>query len=278
MHNPETPGYVRALNFNVAAHGGVAGMPAVSPNGSTVGVGIAEFHFENGGTRPIQVTRNLIINNGSVTTGTRSARLELVLDEAPTVDMNGVPQNLGLFDVDFAFDSVIDNSNFWQGAISGTGALGLFFSSADGSTLYTQNAEIAATFGNTEYVWNISYTGKISWSGCDETTGTGLACVGADNGVVGTIAGTGGNDVVLIGLSSESTGLTGDHDGDGDVDAADYVFWRKTDGGNLQGYNDWRENFGETGSGSGGGGAVPEPASFGLVLLGVCAALLRRRA
>lgn len=62
----------------------------------------------------------------------------------------------------------------------------------------------------------------------------------------------------------------GDHNGDGIVDAADYVAWRKLDGANPQGYNEFYENFGE---GEGGGGGqqtatgVPEPAVVGLLAI-----------
>jgi hypothetical protein len=45
------------------------------------------------------------------------------------------------------------------------------------------------------------------------------------------------------------TGGAGDYNGDGSVDAADYVVWRKTNINGQQGYLDWRANFG----GSGGG-------------------------
>ncbi|HEX2475880.1 MAG TPA: PEP-CTERM sorting domain-containing protein [Lacipirellulaceae bacterium] len=38
-------------------------------------------------------------------------------------------------------------------------------------------------------------------------------------------------------------GLTGDYNGNGKVDAADYVVWRKTNINGQQGYNDWRANF-----------------------------------
>jgi T5SS/PEP-CTERM-associated repeat protein len=61
--------------------------------------------------------------------------------------------------------------------------------------------------------------------------------------------------------------LNGDYNGDGIVDAADYVVWRKTDG-TQQGYNSWRANFGQTaGSGSMVDAAVPEPASLVLLLV-----------
>jgi len=73
-------------------------------------------------------------------------------------------------------------------------------------------------------------------------------------------------------------GVLGDYNGNGTVDAADYVLWRK--GGPLQnesatpGVNDaadydyWRSRFGAT---SGSGSAVPEPAAAALVALGLFA-------
>lgn len=71
-----------------------------------------------------------------------------------------------------------------------------------------------------------------------------------------------------------ATTAPGDHNGDGVVDAADYVVWRKTNIGGLQGYTDWVENFGATNGGGGGHDAVtgvPEP---GLMSLAAIAALI----
>jgi hypothetical protein len=69
-----------------------------------------------------------------------------------------------------------------------------------------------------------------------------------------------------------AAGLTGDYNHDGKVDARDYVVWRDTGINGVQGYADWRANFG-TGAGSGSSlavaAAVPEPAS--LLLLSVAA-------
>jgi hypothetical protein len=67
---------------------------------------------------------------------------------------------------------------------------------------------------------------------------------------------------------------SGDHNGDGKVNAADYVVWRKNPSafGDDAGYTAWRANFG-TGEGAGGGldgRSVPEPASS-VVIAGAAA-------
>lgn len=75
----------------------------------------------------------------------------------------------------------------------------------------------------------------------------------------------------------------GDFNGDGRVDNADYVLWRKTTGGtNIDGYNIWRQNFGLA-SGMGAANSpqslatVPEPSSLPVVVALCCAGLLFRR-
>ncbi len=75
--------------------------------------------------------------------------------------------------------------------------------------------------------------------------------------------------------------LAGDFNGDGSVDAADYVVWRKTDG-TPDGYNAWRTNFdastpGGSGSLASGGSAVPEPSAWLLAVLIAGVAGLSRR-
>jgi T5SS/PEP-CTERM-associated repeat protein len=96
------------------------------------------------------------------------------------------------------------------------------------------------------------------------------------------------NDVLLL-----TSGILGDYNRNGAVDAADYVVWRKTlrqggsglpadgDGNGQVDLNDlnvWRANFGNT-AGSGAGSvagtssttnpAVPEPASMAIVIVAV---------
>jgi hypothetical protein len=79
----------------------------------------------------------------------------------------------------------------------------------------------------------------------------------------------------LTGISvivSTSEGLPGDYNGNGTVDAADYVVWRDTAGTPEQ-YDAWRANFGRPTAAAATAveatAAVPEPtASSSLVLLG----------
>jgi hypothetical protein len=71
-------------------------------------------------------------------------------------------------------------------------------------------------------------------------------------------------------------GLTGDYNNDGAVDAADYVYWRKT-GGPPADYNSWRTNFGNTaGNGSAAHSeSVPEPATSSLIFIAIILGLIR---
>jgi hypothetical protein len=96
-------------------------------------------------------------------------------------------------------------------------------------------------------------------------------------------------------VDSAATPLTGDYNNDGAVNAADYVIWRKTNGG-APNYTAWRTNFGATAAsaepgtlirgfvryvtaGVGSGTAVPEPGSVLLVGMGLatCSVAMRRR-
>jgi hypothetical protein len=74
--------------------------------------------------------------------------------------------------------------------------------------------------------------------------------------------------------------LPGDFNGDGTVNAADYIVWRKTDG-TQAGYNLWRANFGRTGGSAANRAepptpAVPEPNAAVLIQLSASALLLAR--
>lgn len=85
----------------------------------------------------------------------------------------------------------------------------------------------------------------------------------------------------------------GDYNADGIVDAADYTIWRDSlasttnlaaDGNensviDIGDYDVWRANFGGTsGSGASANGAVPEPATLVLLIVGMVAFIVRRLA
>lgn len=74
--------------------------------------------------------------------------------------------------------------------------------------------------------------------------------------------------VVVFGdLPDLSPGTDGDFNGDGFVNAADYVHWRDQMG-DTPSYNTWRSNFGDVaGSGFSAGAAVPEPSGIALCAL-----------
>jgi T5SS/PEP-CTERM-associated repeat protein len=83
------------------------------------------------------------------------------------------------------------------------------------------------------------------------------------------------NSVVL---SVIGAALPGDYNGDGRVDAADYVVWRKNDGSQA-GYDLWRTNFGRTAGSDAASStttAVPEPAAVLLCICGIILAVVRR--
>jgi hypothetical protein len=127
----------------------------------------------------------------------------------------------------------------------------LFIGTFGSKISYVPAAALAAGTDNTSVVWYDSRNNSNGFNGLD------------------------------IGFGVEDPALQGDYNEDGSVDAADYVVWRKSPsqyGGDPGGYTTWATNFGETGPGSGGGGAVPEPASITMLLIGLTALGFRRRA
>jgi hypothetical protein len=100
-------------------------------------------------------------------------------------------------------------------------------------------------------------------------------------------------DNIQLWNSTTPTGVPGDYNEDNKVDAADYVVWRKYNGGGTALPNDnrlgtpissahydlWRTNFGSSipGSGSGASAAVPEPSAAMLLLTAMVGLWWKRR-
>ena len=83
--------------------------------------------------------------------------------------------------------------------------------------------------------------------------------------------------VLEIDVLAPSEGLIGDYNGDGKVDAADYVVWRKTGIDGQQGYDNWRANFGSMlGAGGGSATGVPEPNTLAMLVAVAGISLVRR--
>jgi hypothetical protein len=101
-------------------------------------------------------------------------------------------------------------------------------------------------------------------------------------------------DNFKIELFPAAPGNDADFNGDGVIDAADYPVWRKYnpiatgatqatgdadgDGDNDDDdYLDWVETYGQSSPGSGGSGAVPDPAGVVMLLMALAALAIRRR-
>ena len=233
MYN-DGPGYFRVNNLQFA--GGNATATGVGITGPVMAT--AEFHFNNGGVRPIQVANNLTLNNGTVvdtstdpngvTVASRRSRLNLVLDAIPTVAA-GVPQNLGLIDVDSGINPILDDMGnptaLFDSNGNGTGAVnsGGTFYNTDNVTQLTDGATVSAIYGDTQYNWKIHYNGKITWGSsaagatvADYSNSTIFKVDWQDSPPDGTY-----KDVVLVGDSSQTSLIKGDLDRDGHVSSSD---------------------------------------------------------
>jgi hypothetical protein len=176
-------------------------------------------------------------------------------------------------------------------------SLRLLYGTPQATSFLIWEAWPPATTDNTTIVdsnWNLTQSGQAlvnllnSW-----TTPTQSLTVGPNGtidftGYYGDYQLTVGNETLPISLVKGTTGYSisiapGDFNGDGVVDAADYVVWRSTlgstadlraDGNGDQvidqaDYNVWRSSFGNTYNFAGGaaiGVVVPEPKSSWLLI------------
>jgi autotransporter-associated beta strand protein len=213
---------------------------------------------------------------------------------------------------DFAFDVIFNGSISGTGSVQKLGQNNLRFT---GPSSYTGGTTVgagvlraigsSATFG----AGDVSVTGGmlyIASGAANAIADTGTLSISSP-GIV-NLAGTGINELVAAlfldgtprgpGTYGSSTsgadfqlnqyftgsgivtvvgpGPPGDFNGDGAVDASDYVVWRKA-GGAQAGFNKWRANFGATSGGTAISTTVPEPATM-VVLLYALVIVYRRHA
>jgi autotransporter-associated beta strand protein len=190
------------------------------------------------------------------------------LDQALTGSGGLTKQGDGKLVLSNASDAYLGDTHILSGPTTGISTLSVtnpIF--ADGRDVYLSATRTALdlNFGGTDTIRNFYIDGVAQLTGTWGTTGSGAAHESA------LITGSGFLNV--------AGGVPGDFNGNGVVDAADYVLWRK--GGPLQNevdtpgtvngqdYLDWRARFGNS-SGSGSSlaaAAVPEPATLVLFML-----------
>jgi hypothetical protein len=154
---------------------------------------------------------------------------------------------------------------------------------------WTQVDSLGATNGHTNQTLHVAIP-LTSWAGLAGGS-SAYTIYFAINGNWGSLPATVFFDNLrLVNLTAP---LTGDFNQDGQVDAADYVIWRRTVGSttnlaadaNLNGVIDngdyalWRANFGKTSAGGAGASvslAVPEPACCAIMLMTLLIVLARR--
>ena len=193
------------------------------------------------------------------------------------------------------------------GAVPATLLLGEVF---DLSVTVSNAADVVAAIGADELDYSLTTSGAVSGTYLNEidaALGDGnehlvrldTAMPGMKSGTV-TITSTSQqvqNGLINIPISFQVlAALAGDYNGDGEVDAADYVLWRNTLGQNVANYSGadgngngvidaedyalWRANFGQSASSGTLSGtlaaaesttsAVPEPGAWLMLAMGVC--------
>ena len=243
--------------------------------------------FDPGGSGLTQQQSNTINANGFV----MSLRARIV--QGPIYDPNGT----GLFSIDSTLAGF--NGSRYDIALGSDGQ-GNTLVILSSSTSFNDGVTFSSTpFGSpllvagTDYhLYQLSYNpttlqAALFVDGVQRLTGyTGSSVSGgatANNYGLsfGTANDATGNFALAELDSGQITFLIGDYDGNGVVDAADYVVWRNGLGTiyTQNDYDVWRAHFGQmAGSGSGvsANAAVPEPATLVLLTLATTCWCLRR--
>lgn len=251
---------------------------------------------------PIAGTQSLLVNNSSNSSGAASVRGQTsgLLDVTTPTSMSwlvrvdtlgaGVPAAATSRGVEFGIT---------PDPVAGSTPLTIIFNDAGNLQYYnTSNTNFA---GDPTYALGTVY--RVEIANISDSAGTYDATI-FDNGTNGQVAqvlaaplqvpvgtagvhfyalrrgNTTGNAMVDNITALSVSGLPGDFNLDGVVDAADYVQWRKDTPEDQNKYDEWRIHFGEGESmevGASLGAALPVPEPATIVLIGMLCALAAMR-
>jgi Tol biopolymer transport system component len=200
-----------------------------------------------------------LAGNGNIGSGDVQALGDLLPGASPGTMAFGGNLSLGpLTNLEIELGGLVAGSQFDQLVVAGDATLA-------GTLDVSLIDDFALSLGDAFEI--IDITGALSGTFAGLAEGDSVGNFGGTSLRI-TYAGGDGNDVALF-----VPGLPGDFNFDGAVDAADYVFWRKTGINGPTGYDTWRSNFGESGGSGSVAGAnttVPEPTTL-LMLMFVVA-------
>jgi hypothetical protein len=279
-----TNNFVLADSFGASTYN-LSGTGAINANGLVI-VGrqsAAGVMNQTGGT----VTAALGVNVGNAQNATTTlwgtgtynvSGGTITANQTTGTALSIAPQGTGTFRV-IGDDATIDvNGNMTVNA-GGSAQGTLAYQLETGDLLSMIDVSGTATFAlgsSLELDASLASPTQTSYNLLTATTITnsGLIFTGPANWAVHIISG--GNGQIL---QAYLPGPTGDYNGDTFVNAADYVTWRSNDGANDAGYVAFRENFnaGPASAGSLQNAAVPEPATFVLLLCAVFSLMVVRR-
>ena len=280
-----------------------SGACALDLNGYDQTVGLLSLGSNNGGQRG-QVKDSvgggvLTITDGVLVDGHNDGAGGIFCD---TVDLNGTTQT-------FTINNNRANTTLLVSSVIRNG--GLTIKGGGPISVITLSGELLYAGGTTVESGILSYTNvndglddastvdifagaKMDLNFLGEDTIAALILDGLDVGIgsYDTTHATYGSYFTGTGALLVYAGVAGDADGDGDVDAADYIVL-KTNMGQASGAVladgdfdedgdvDWddlqilQDNYGKTSAGA--SGTIPEPATLGLLAIGAVAVLRRRR-
>jgi hypothetical protein len=146
-----------------------------------------------------------------------------------------------------------------------------------GQTVNFRNANLEVFLNLAQYFEDTDQRGLVTLL-LEPTSSSTVASFYSREGSVAQV----GNETLAPKLILQAAGVPGDFNHDGNIDATDYVVWRKGLGTNYtqDDYNLWRSNFGKSGAsglGASANTAVPEPGTGLMLFLGVLAMIFRRR-